>query len=46
MGILELRSLTYSYDKKMMVLNGIDAQMEAGKISARPGAAKQPSFPC
>ena len=34
MGILELRSLTYSYDKKMMVLNGIDAQMEAGKIYA------------
>ena len=34
MGILELRSLTYSYDKKMMVLNGIDAQMEAGKMYA------------
>ena len=34
MGILELRSLTYSYDKKKMVLKGIDAQMEAGKMYA------------
>ena len=34
MGMLELRSLTYSYDKKKMVLKGIDAQMEAGKMYA------------
>ena len=34
MGILELQNLTYSYDKKKMVLKGIDARMEAGKMYA------------
>ena len=30
MAILELKNLTYSYDKKRKVLKGINAQMEAG----------------
>ena len=34
MRILELQNLTYSYDKKRKVLNGINAQMEAGKMYA------------
>ena len=34
MAILELKNLTYSYDKKRKVLKGINAQMEAGKMYA------------
>ena len=34
MAILELKNLTYSYDKKRKVLKGINAQMEAGKLYA------------
>lgn len=34
MGILEVQNLNYSYDKKKKVLNGIDMQMEAGKMYA------------
>ena len=34
MAILELKNLTYSYDKKRKVLRGINAQMEAGKMYA------------
>ena len=34
MAILELKNLTYSYDKKRKVLKGINAQREAGKLYA------------
>ncbi len=34
MGILELQELSYSYDKKTNVLNGINVEMEAGKMYA------------
>ena len=32
MGVLEIQDLKYSYDNKRNVLNGINAQMELGKI--------------
>lgn len=32
MGVLEIQDLKYSYDNKKNVLNGINAQMELGKI--------------
>ena len=34
MGVLEIQDLKYSYDNKKNVLNGINAQMELGKIYA------------
>ena len=32
MSVLELKEVTYSYDKKKQVLSGIDVQMETGKM--------------
>ena len=32
MGVLEIQDLKYSYDNKKNVLNGINDQMELGKI--------------
>lgn len=32
MGVLEIQDLKYSYDLNKNVLNGINAQMELGKI--------------
>lgn len=32
MSVLELKEVTYSYDKKKQVLTGIDVQMETGKM--------------
>lgn len=37
MSILEIQDLKYSYDKKKNVLNGINAEMEIGKIYAIVG---------
>lgn len=34
MSILELQNLTYAYDKKKKVLQGINAELEAGKMYA------------
>ena len=34
MKILELHSLTYSYDKNKKILKSINAQMETGKMYA------------
>ena len=39
MGVLEIQDLKYSYDNKKNVLNGINAQMELGKIYAILGTS-------
>lgn len=39
MSILEIQDLKYSYDKKKNVLNGINAEMEIGKIYAIVGSS-------
>ena len=39
MGVLEIQDLKYSYDNKKNILNGINAQMELGKIYAILGTS-------
>lgn len=41
MSVLEIQDLKYSYDNKKNVLNGINAQMELGKMSI-PGHFPSP----